>query len=119
MKYSKFVHNWIQRAEGCSLPYIHIWYKFELNAKLFLLNFCSGYFVPLMSHFDNLKKNFSDTQRRQLLLEAELGGIKSGCDELEKLIHLVQQVNIVPTALTLFLKLVVEQIKLQAIITLM
>lgn len=53
------------------------------------------------------------------MLEAELGGIKSGCDELEKLIHLVQQVNIVPTALTLFLKLVVEQIKLQAIITLM
>ncbi len=34
-----------------------------------------------------------DAERRQLMLEAELAGVKSGCEELEKQMQLVKQVH--------------------------
>ena len=49
-------------------------------------------FESLVDEVERVRFSFADAEKRQLLLEAELAGVKAGCLELEKQIQLVKQV---------------------------
>ena len=49
-------------------------------------------FENLVDEVERVRFSFADAEKRQLLLEAELAGVKAGCLGLEKQIQLVKQV---------------------------
>ena len=49
-------------------------------------------FETLVDEVERVRFSFANAQKRQLLLEAELAGVKAGCLGLEKQIQLVKQV---------------------------
>ena len=49
-------------------------------------------FENLVDEVERVRFSFADAEKRQLLLEAKLAGVKAGCLSLEKKIQLVKQV---------------------------